>query len=565
MYNFKDYVSNKDALLSRVEAIQGKIAELGEMGLDVTDTLKKLDNAKTIMQNDKISVVLVGAFSDGKTSVIAGWLNEKMDNMKIDSAESSDEILCYTPSSIPEGCQIVDTPGLFGEKKDGDNIVLSSKTKKYISEANLILYVVAAKNPIKESHKESIRWIMRDLNKLSSTIFVINRMDDVADVTDEEDFSRQANIKTENLHSKLADCGLTPEEIAQVPVVCISAAPGGKDIDVWKDYREEYLRRSHLAALENATNEILKTSREQILTKTGCDILNDEITKTLANLREESKKMERCLKEEKETVGRNRKDVDKLRAQLLNSRKEIKAELMALENRKVSAIRAASMDNFRDVVEAQIGLLPGQEGYLLSEEINMIFENHCMQQKEKINKTIQSIQKDCEKHNSVMERLLPDGLSSVSHGFKHLGNLGTDVLKSGVFKSRDLLGKVGLKIKFKPWQATKIANFASKSLPIIGIGIQLVADYKANKKAEDQANEFAKAKNDLITEIITTLKGLRDQLDDDATYFEVYAPYYLELVDNVEKMEQTLVEQEHLRANFRAWEKSVSDADFAFC
>lgn len=213
MYSFNDYIDKKNELIAKMKGVKAKISELDGMGIEISDTIKKIDSAITNVQQDKISIVLVGAFSDGKTSVAAGWINERLNNMKIDSDESSDEILCYTPSSIPEGCQIVDTPGLFGDKngadENGGKVALSDITKKYISEANLILYVVAAKNPIKDSHKECIRWILKDLNKLSSTVFVINRMDDVADLTDDEDYSLQARIKTDNLREKLVECGLT--------------------------------------------------------------------------------------------------------------------------------------------------------------------------------------------------------------------------------------------------------------------------------------------------------------------------------------------------------------------
>ena len=154
MYDFTDYIKNKKALVQKMTSVKNKISELKEFEIDVTEPLRKIDNAIAIISEEKISVVLVGAFSDGKTSVAAGWLNEKMSDMKIDSDESSDEILCYTPSSIPDGCQIVDTPGLFGDKigadENGAKIALSDITRKYISEANLILYVVTAKNPIKE-------------------------------------------------------------------------------------------------------------------------------------------------------------------------------------------------------------------------------------------------------------------------------------------------------------------------------------------------------------------------------------------------------------------------------
>ena len=101
MYNFEKYTSNKSELLANIETTKNKILELEGFGIDVSETISKIENAKTIIQNDKVSVVLVGAFSDGKTSVAAGWLNEKLDNMKIDSDESSDEILCYTPCSMP--------------------------------------------------------------------------------------------------------------------------------------------------------------------------------------------------------------------------------------------------------------------------------------------------------------------------------------------------------------------------------------------------------------------------------------------------------------------------------
>ena len=94
--------------------------KLGEFDIDVAEAVEKLDSAIGSIHDDTLSIVLVGAFSDGKTSVVAGWLNEEFDNMKIDSDESSDEILKYTPTSLPDGCKIVDTPGLFGNKVGSD-------------------------------------------------------------------------------------------------------------------------------------------------------------------------------------------------------------------------------------------------------------------------------------------------------------------------------------------------------------------------------------------------------------------------------------------------------------
>lgn len=570
MYNFEKYTSNKSELLTNIETTKSKILELEKLGIDVSETINKIENAKTIIKNDKVSVVLVGAFSDGKTSVAAGWLNEKLDNMKIDSDESSDEILCYTPSSIPEGCQIVDTPGLFGDKigsdENGGCISLSKKTKKYISEANLILYVVTAKNPIKDSHKECIKWILKDLNKQSSTIFVINRMDDVADMTDDEDYALQARIKTENLRSKLLDCGLSQTEVQEINVACISAAPNGKGIETWKEHREEYLRRSRLNTLENITNEILKNSRQHLIVKTGCDILNDEIKKTLNTIREEAEKIETIiLPEQKETLNRNKKDLEQLYKRLLRSRSEIKDELHALEKGKIAAIRAATIENFKDVMEDEIGVLPEQEGYRLNDEINSVFERYCAKHSEWTGQVGNAMEKEYEKQNELMESLLSQGTGAISKGLKGAKYIGVDAFKKGIFTGRDLLGKLGKTIKFKPWQVTKMANFATKSLPVIGAGIEIVSDVIANSKAQKRNREFERTKDEIKENIKKLFKEINDKLNDNEQYFEDFAPDYANLSKQIIEDEEGIKAQEKQLTEFKNWERKVSKSDFVFC
>lgn len=567
MYKFENYTASKKELLKSMDGVKSKILELEALGIDVSESIQKIDSAKAIVQSDKVSVVLVGAFSDGKTSVAAGWLNEKMDNMKIDSDESSDEILCYTPSSVPEGCQIVDTPGLFGDKigsdENGGQIKLSDKTKKYISEANLILYVVTAKNPIKDSHKECIRWILKDLNKLSSTIFVINRMDDVADLTDDQDFDIQAKIKTENLRGKLLDCGLSPSEAKSVKVACISAAPDGKGVEVWKNHREEYLKRSHLPALETITNEILKNSRQQLITKTGCDILNDEIRKNLNAIREEAKNVETILlPEQKETLGRNRRDLDQLKKRLMRSRADIKEELRALEKSKIAAIRVTTIESFNAMLEDEIGILPGQEGYRLSEEINSVFERYCMKHSEWTVQAGESMQAEYVKQNELLESLAAQGRGALAKGLKNAGHLGKDVIKQGIFAGRDLLGKLGKTVKFRPWQVTKIANFATKTLPIVGAGIEILSDIVGNLKAQKRNKEFESMKDALKKELAKLFRDMSQELDDTEKYLADFAPDYGELMAQIKCDEEAIAAQEQLLKGFKAWEKRVTDADF---
>lgn len=61
--------------------------------------------------------------------------------MNISMDESSDRLSVYKPEGLPGQCEIVDTPGLFGDKErelDGKQVMYEDLTKRYISEAHLI-------------------------------------------------------------------------------------------------------------------------------------------------------------------------------------------------------------------------------------------------------------------------------------------------------------------------------------------------------------------------------------------------------------------------------------------
>ena len=117
MEQFKQFNVEKQAALNRLGQLRSVLNELGEMGADVDNELQKLDSAVKTIECDVLRIALLGAFSDGKTSVIAAWLGRVMADMKIDMDESSDRLAIYSPQGLPEKCEIVDTPGLFGDKQ----------------------------------------------------------------------------------------------------------------------------------------------------------------------------------------------------------------------------------------------------------------------------------------------------------------------------------------------------------------------------------------------------------------------------------------------------------------
>ena len=451
----------------------------------------------------------------------------------------------------------------MGADENGGQIRLSDITKKFISESNLILYVVTAKNPIKDSHKECIRWILKDLNKLSSTIFVINRMDDVADLTDEEEYSLQARIKTENLRGKLLECGLNQSEVNKVKVACINAAPNGQGIEVWNEYREEYLRRSHLSVLENMTNSILQNSRENLIAKTGCDILNDELTRTIELIAEQERQIEEIfLPEKKESLKRNRKDLESLYKRLIRSKKDMKDALKSLNKKKINIIRATSIENFKDMLEDEIGILPDRVGYIINEEINDIFMEYAEKYSAWAMELGGKFQVEYNKQNETMENMLKKGAAGASNGLKAVGRLSVGTFKNGIFAGRELLGKMGVVIKFKPWQVTKMATFATKVLPVVGAGIDVATNIVENVVAGERNKQFEKSKEDLQKEINDIFYDVMQMLNSDDEYIDQFAPSYRILENQIRQDENDIKYQESMLKKFKIWNEEIIDDDY---
>ena len=242
------------------------------MGVD--DGFEKIKSALNSINDDVLKIALLGAFSDGKTSVIASWLGHIMDDMNIDINESSDRIAVYKPEGLPEKCEIIDTPGLFGDKEkevNGSQVMYSDLTKQYISEAHIVLYVVDATNPLKESHNDIVKWVLRDLNKLSSTIFVINKMDEVTDLTEQVMFDQQAEIKKNTLGEKLIRAAnLSADEVSNTRMVCMASNPGGRGLEFWFSKPEHYESRSRINHLKSMTTDVLSSNLPQsLIAKTG--------------------------------------------------------------------------------------------------------------------------------------------------------------------------------------------------------------------------------------------------------------------------------------------------------
>ncbi len=181
--------------------------------------------------------------------------------------------------------------GLFGFK---EKIADSGKierykdiTKKYVSEAHLILYALNPSNPIKESHKDDLNWLFRTLNLLSRTIFVISRFD-------EEDYNKRFKTKKENIQNRLNDLiSLSEKEKEGLSIVAVAANPFGWWLEYWLKHKEEFQKLSHIKTLQDATQKKIKENggKLTIIEEAKKSVIQDVVYRQMPLAKKKSNKI----------------------------------------------------------------------------------------------------------------------------------------------------------------------------------------------------------------------------------------------------------------------------------
>lgn len=502
-----------------------------EYGMDVTDIEKKVDDAIDKQKKGIVQIVLLGSFSDGKTSVIAGLLGRKTKDMKIDIAESSDELEYYHLDGVDKKYVIVDTPGLFGTKEkevDGKNIKYSDLTKDIISNADLLIYVCSAINPIKDSHVPSLKVVLRTFGKLKSTIFVLNKMDEAGvDMDDEEEYEEVSAIKKKSTIKRLTEnFQLTDEEVKDLKIACVSADPNRKGFDYWGEHKDEYLRLSHMQVLRNYVDEVISSKSAGQYNKEALGaVAADSIVNLAKKVNVTEANLSRPLQKSEDLLKNMKADLEDCRRDLVDAKGTMSNRLTKLQDGLLGDIDSCTdMEQLGHIVESQIGVEDKKvTGYILIRNINQIF-SECTQA-----------------NNSV--------LSTTSIEFGDKINLQNELLKSAKDKAVVFLGqlkidnKLVLKIrdialpnfKFKPYGAVKFANKMNIALAIGGAIWEWISVSREKKK-------FKEAQENLKNVVKEPITGAFSDFNDDDTYYKNFAPAYIDMKKEVDRRQKFLDE-----------------------
>ncbi|WP_448196923.1 LeoA/HP0731 family dynamin-like GTPase [Pseudomonas putida] len=544
MEQFKQFNASKTEVIKSLNNLQKLVGALEALGLDVSQDIDKIRKAIGDVQSDALRIALLGAFSDGKTSVVAGWLGQVMKDMKIDTNESSDALAIYRPDNLQDRCEIVDTPGLFGDKEraadNGALVQYGDITKNYISEAHLIFYVVDATNPLKESHQDIVRWVLRDLNKLSSTIFVINKMDEVADLRDAEEFEQQSVIKKNNLLDKLQRfVDLTAAEREAINVVCVASNPNSRGLEFWLEQKDLYDQRSRIGELKQVTQQVLDGSgRETLIKKTGIDVVRDVLSKKIAGAQDELIRLKLLADNQRLDAVRIQEDIAEGKKNILTTVGNLYESLNNLETDLLNSIRTLPRDEVHAFLETHIGFSNNDIGEKLRFRIDHLFSTAFNQSSNIMSGISAKIEHQLDSSSDFADSITASALTASSRALSAVSRIPVESIKSGVFLARETLKNLtGYVYKFKPWEATKLAANISRWAGPIGAGIQVLTDVISVVQQQRAEAELKQLQNDLAEVVKSHFAEPMKLLQDRDKVMEIFAP-------QIKVFETILVEQQ---------------------
>lgn len=499
------------------------------------DTIQKVKDsiANFNKENNELNVALIGAFSEGKTTIAAAWTG-KLDksSMKINLAESSDKVEIY---DVDNKIKLVDTPGLFGSGSTEDDIKYRDITEKYVSEAHLVLYVMNPENPIKASHKEELVWLFKDLGLLPRTIFVLGRFDEVADVEDEEDYKETYEVKRDTVIESLREFDIISGD-EEVDVVAVSANPFDLGIDHWLQNKAEYEQLSHITVLQEATVKKVSSlgSTEEILLETNKSIIKDVVTQNKGEISEKVAKLNKLLEDKNEALveieNNHKEDEEKIkRAQV-----QMREYLNGIRKGPVADIRLSVQETLPGIVNRQIG----EDGKILKTDIENALKTHV----ESVNNSLDNTIDTYVTHVSETEKLVTKALGN---GISKLGLFKFE--NTSVLAIRDVIAPG---FKFNPWGATKLASGLNNAIPIIGAAISVFGyakEFNDQIKFEEEREKLAKAIEEIVDDFL-------EVINHDDEFKKSYFPKYLETDKIIEEQENGIHELEKTLNDIEAWQ-----------
>lgn len=500
---------------------------------ELTAIRKKLrEELKAHREQGILTVAFVGQYSAGKSTIISALTGRR--DIRIDSDIATDKTASYDWNGI----KIIDTPGLFTERKDHDEI-----TYEAIAKADLLVFCltymlfdsVTAENFKKLAYEEGYRWKM---------MLVVNKM------SDEAGEERQ---KIANYRKSIAEA-LKPYSLDEFPICFIDAKDYCEGIDENEDFLIEVSRfQTFIDALNNFVERRGSLARFDTPVRIALGCVDEAQLSFARNSNQDSAFLE--------VLTRLSRTVRKERARLQTKVKNIALEMSsAVANEGITLAAAVGGEQNFEMLnkQAELNLQKHYEKAetKLQEAVNVatedirqqveeVFESNlvktfvaCLDRNQNVSARNVGSSIDVERIKGKVTWLKKIGeTAGVDVELTKLTNLATrsfaktagqgslrsiDVAGSGLHQGVLTVGKfVGF--KFKPWQAVGVAKnignaakFLGPALALVSVGVELLQMQQEHQREQQMAD----VRRDITSQFQAIAKDLENQVGIQLREFE---------------------------------------------
>ena len=495
---------------------------------ELTALRKKLrEELKAHRENGILTVAFVGQYNAGKSTTISALTGRR--DIRIDSDIATDKTANYDWNGI----KLIDTPGLFTDRKDHGEI-----TYEAINKADLLVFCltymlfdsVTAENFKKLAYEKGYRWKM---------MLVINKMSDEAG---------EEGQKILNYRKSISEA-LKPYSLDEFSVCFIDAKDYCEGVDEEEDFLVEVSRfQTFIEALNNFVERRATLARFDTPVRIALGCVDEAQSSFTRNNSQDSTFLE-VLTRLSRTV---RKERDRLRTkvqnialemssavakegtilastvgteqdfEMLNKQTElnVKKHYEKAETKLQDAVDAAVVDIRQEVEEVLSGNLVQAFVACLEKSQNVSAKNpDSGMDVERIKGQVNFLKNIGETAGVKFTNLATRSfVNTAGQGFLRSMDVAGSSLHQGVVAVGKFVG-----FKFKPWQAVGIAKNIGNAARFLGPALALVSvgvDILQIQQEQQREKQMADVRRDITSQFQAIAKDLENQIEIQLWQFE---------------------------------------------
>jgi len=504
------------------------------------------DGLRDYKQQGALTVAFVGQYSAGKSTIISALTGRR--DIHIDADIATDTTTPYDWNGI----KIIDTPGLYTDRTDHDEI-----TYEAIAKADLLVFcltymlfdTITIENFKTLAYDQGYRWKM---------MLVINKMSAEAGEEDQ---------KITSYHHSISEA-LKPYELKEFPLCFIDAKDYCDGIDEEDEFLTEISRfDTFIAELNNFVERRAALTRLDTPVRIVLSCLDQAQIGFARNSNEDTAFLEALSR----LARRVNKERERLRTKVKSITLEMSAAISNEGSRLASAVGESEFEALNQKSEVKVRRHYEKAGEDLEEvfksalesvhdEVESELQSNLIQtfiaqlnfdgqipkgkqspansfKTKQVQDQVQWLQEIGEQVGAKLTKAATKDLATAGQGFLKSANVAGSTLHKGVYDIGKLIG-----FKFKPWQAVGIAKnignaakFLGPALAVVSIGLELHGMHQER----EQEQKMADIRRDITSQFKTIAVDLEQQIQGQLQEFE--AEVYGKIEQNIAQARQETV------------------------